>query len=106
MIDVAISTAISFAVLATATIPALISSRCRHRPSTTKNVNFQSLPQITPTVDDRTVDKLIEEGYAYSIDLGDSRMVIVVLSTTKHAGEPIDVHVLDALPNELAEATT
>jgi len=103
MIDVAISTAISFAVLATATLPAILNRRRTvgdaHRES---SPNF---PRNIELVDSDSVDRLVEEGYAYSIDLGDSRMVVVVLSPTKRGGEPIDVHVLDAQPHEFAEAT-
>ena len=76
MIEVLFSTAVSAALIASAALP-IIASRRRE----TKNVkqdkdsNSNSKYRI-PT---ETVNAMIKHGYAYSVDLGDSMVVVVVV---------------------------
>ncbi|HID80172.1 MAG TPA: hypothetical protein EYP48_00435 [Ignisphaera sp.] len=73
MLEVLFSTAISAALIASAAIPMLASRSRRAR------CNDQRAPEQGMTVSEESVANMIKRGYAYSVDLGDSIVFVVVV---------------------------
>ena len=76
MIEVLFSTAVSAALIASAAIPMLAS---RSRGSRRESRDRRRDEAGAARVDTETVDGMIKRGYAYSVDLGDSMVFVVVV---------------------------
>ncbi len=76
MIEVLFSTAVSAALIASAAIP-MIASRSRRSRHEFREI--QRKRDGTNHVDMETVGEMIRRGYAYSVDLGDSMVFVVVV---------------------------
>ena len=73
MLEVLFSTAISAALIASAAIP-MLASRSRRARYDDRRASRQGM-----TVDEESVANMIKRGYAYSVDLGDSIVFVVVV---------------------------
>jgi len=73
MLEVLFSTAISAALIASAAIP-MLASRSRRAVYESRKVSGSGM-----TVDEESVKSMIKRGYAYSVDLGDSIVFVVVV---------------------------
>jgi len=73
MLEVLFSTAISAALIASAAIP-MLASRSRRAVYENRRASGSGM-----TMDEESVKSMIKRGYAYSVDLGDSIVFVVVV---------------------------
>ncbi len=112
MIETVVSTALSAALFVSATLPIMVfGRRARDRDrdaDTNKSVDTSATTNI---IENHSVNSMIRNGYAYSVDLGDSMVVVVVLNKEGVANsfatakeEPIPVLGIDEVAQIPAEA--